>query len=595
MDPPGAIKNLVPVTELAPFRVFRGLDNYFNNWQTPNVWRGAVSYVTGAHSMKVGYQGAYLIEEIKDFANDTQLTYTFFGGAPISLTMRIAPWEINNRTAYHAFYAQDQWTLNRLTLQGAVRYDHAYSWFPAEGNGINGVSRWNSAPITFPRSDGVHSYNDITPRVGAAYDLFGNGKTSLKVNLGKYLQSANNQENYTISNPALDGRNGRRGPTFQTTTSRPWTDANGDFNPDCDLLNPALNGECGPWGSTNFGNPNALTQFNPDVLKGWGTRPYDWQFGASIQQEVLPRVSVEAGYYRRWFGNFFVYDNTLLGPNDFDQITITAPPNPGLPNGGGYPATFLTLKEGRSATVLNNYTFASDFGGKDPTVYWHGFDITVNARMQNGLVVQGGTSTGRGVRDYCSVAAELPEFYNTALTNPAQNIQTTPFQLLQDCKITENWLTQFRGLASYTIPKIDVLVSTVLQFRPNASTGPTDTTVASNGTSLAANYSLTNAQVQAAIGRPLAVGTSTQVNIVPAGTLYAERVNQVDLRAAKVLQFGKTRTTVGFDLYNLFNANPGVAFNQTFNPAITTGIGSWLQPTQVLNPRFVRFNATVDF
>jgi hypothetical protein len=245
--------------------------------------------------------------------------------------------------------------------------------------------------------------------------------------------------------------------------------------------------------------------------------------------------------------------------------------------------------------VLNNYTFASDFGGKDPTVYWHGFDITVNARMQNGLVVQGGTSTGRGVRDYCSVAAELPEFYNTALTNPAQNIQTTPFQLLQDCKITENWLTQFRGLASYTIPKIDVLVSTVLQFRPNASTGPTDTTVASNGTSLAANYSLTNAQVQAAIGRPLAVGTSTQVNIVPAGTLYAERVNQVDLRAAKVLQFGKTRTTVGFDLYNLFNANPGVAFNQTFNPAITTGIGSWLQPTQVLNPRFVRFNATVDF
>ena len=129
-------------------------------------------------------------------------------------------------------------------MQGAVRFDRAWSWFPAEHNGAPQTSIWNAAPITFPRTDGVTGYNDITPRMGIVIRRFGNGKTSLKVNLGKYLQSANNQENYTISNPALDGRNGRRGPNFQTQAPRTFIDFDGDHPPDCDMLSPAPNGEC---------------------------------------------------------------------------------------------------------------------------------------------------------------------------------------------------------------------------------------------------------------------------------------------------------------------------------------------------------------
>ena len=204
-----------------------------------------------------------------------------------------------------------------MTLQGALRYDRAWSWFPAEHNGAPQASRWNAAPIMFGKTDGVTGYNDITPRGGFAYDVFGNGKTSLKVNAGKYLQSANNQENYTISNPALDGRNGRRGPNFQTTATRNFIDFDGDHDPDCNMLDPNPNGECiTPLG--NFANPNALTQVNPDVLHGWGVRPYDWQWGVSVQQEILPRTSLEVGYARRWFSNFFVNDNINIGPADFE-------------------------------------------------------------------------------------------------------------------------------------------------------------------------------------------------------------------------------------------------------------------------------------
>jgi hypothetical protein len=196
--------------------------------------------------------------------------------------------------------------------------------------------------------------------------------------------------------------------------------------------------------------------------------------------------------------------------------------------------------------------------------------------MRNGLVFEGGTSTGRGVTDNCAVAAQVPEMLQTALTNSSLNLLTNPWQPTSACRVEEKWLTQFRGLASYTIPKADVLVSAIVQLKPNASTGPTDTTVGSNGTSLAANYAFSSTQT---------------VNLVQPGTLYGPRVNTVDLRIAKVLRLGGTRSNVGFDLYNLFNANPGTAFNQTFS----AGSPTYLRPTTILRPRFVRFNATVDF
>ena len=158
--------------------------------------------------------------------------------------------------------------------------------------------------------------------------------------------------------------------------------------------------------------------------------------------------------------------------------------------------------------------------------------------------------------------------------------------------MNENWQTNVRGLVSYTIPRIDVQTSAIWRSVANTVPQTDQNAVATNGLSLNANYDVTSAQVQAAIGRPLPGGAATQsVNLALPGQVFGPRISTVDLRVTKVLRFGRTRTNVGLDLYNLFNDNTGTAFNQAFG---TDGL-TWLRPTAVMSPRFVRFNVTMDF
>jgi hypothetical protein len=172
----------------------------------------------------------------------------------------------SNRTVPDAFFVQDQWTRGRLTLQGGLRYEHVRSFFPEGENGYE-AHRFGPA-FTFPRTDGVRGFNDITPRMGVAYDVFGNGRTALKVSMSKYLQAAYNGEAYTVNNPAV---------TLVQTTSRGWNDTAavpggipGDFVPQCDYLNPVANGECQAWTNLNWGQQGQTTAVNPAVQEGWG-------------------------------------------------------------------------------------------------------------------------------------------------------------------------------------------------------------------------------------------------------------------------------------------------------------------------------------
>ena len=247
----------------------------------------------------------------------------------------------------------------------------------------------------FPRTDGVKGYRDLTPRGGAVYDLFGNGKTAVRMNFGKYLQGVFSGEAYTIKNPAT---------TLVSSITRSWTDPNGDRVAQCDFLNPLANLECGPWSNVNWGASVATTRVNPEVLEGWGTRNSDWQFGVGIQHEILPRMSIDVSYNRRWWNNFFTTHNAALTPADFDEVTITAPQNPRLPGGGGYPVTFL-VRNNRNPTLGAGDPYYTTTAATSATRRTTGTAWTCRSARgcAEALFVQAGTSTGRGVNDTCDV------------------------------------------------------------------------------------------------------------------------------------------------------------------------------------------------
>jgi len=199
------------------------------------LWKGSLSYVTGAHSLKIGYQHTLMTDDRTWMTNNQNLTYRVDNGEPNQLTQSISPWVNNARAGWDGLFVQEQWTGRRLTLQGAVRFDRARSWFPEQQEG---PSRFLPAPIVVPETRGVDSYNDITPRIGLGYDVFGTGKTAIKIGLGKYLDGVGINGNYANTNPTL--RMPQTTMVFGTAgVTRAWTDANRNWVPDCDLLNPA--------------------------------------------------------------------------------------------------------------------------------------------------------------------------------------------------------------------------------------------------------------------------------------------------------------------------------------------------------------------
>jgi hypothetical protein len=530
--------------------------NWNSHWNGAHTWRASASYVTGAHSMKFGYQGAHHEDDRTSFTNSNFLAYRVNNAVPNQFTMSLNPFTSQSRVRYTAFYAQEQWTLGRVTVQGALRYDHSWSYFPAQQIGPH---RFLPVAVSYDRSEGV-SYNDISPRAGLAWDLFGTGKTAVKLNVGRYLEPASNGNGlYGVTNPLS---------RISTSANRSWNDGNRNWVPDCDLLNPATQNNlaaggdsCGATSPSTFGTVGVTTSYDPGVLQGWGVRPYDWGIGASIQQEILPRVSVEVQYTRRWLGNFNATDNLALSPADFNSFSVVAPSDPRLPDGGGYTVSGLyNVTQAGFVRAPNNFVTLSDNVGKRTQVY-NGILVNVSARPRNGLTIQGGLNSGATVQDSCEVRNATPE---SAALNPY-------------CRNAPGLVTRVTGLAAYTVPKIDVLFSTT--FRSD------------QGAVLAANYNVPAAVVAQTLGRlPSGGAANLTVNLLEPGKKWGDRVNEIDIRVAKVLRFGGTRSNVGIDIYNLLNSDAILTYNQTFIPG-----GQWLRPNTVLTPRFIKLSAQIDF
>jgi len=412
----------------------------------------------------------------------------------------------------------------------------------------------------------VPNWKDLNPRLGASYDLFGDGRTALKVTLGRYVEPTGTGIP-TANNPIV---------TAVNSVNRTWNDANRNYIPDCDLRNPAANGECGAFDNQNFGNNNpAATRYADDVLRGFGVRNYLWDISTEVQHQLRPGVSVTGGYYRNWAANFRVTDNLQVTPADYSPYCITAPVDPRLPGGGGYQVCGLyDIAPAKFGLVNNLVTQASNFSGEHsqfncdvsgslasnngallstPSGILCGqsdfFGIRVDTRFGSGVQFGAGVDTGRTVIDNCLVV-------------------DSPQQLL-NCRTVMPFgaSTQVKLYASYPLPG-DFTVSGTFQ-----NVG---------GPAIEANYAATNAEIAPSLGRDLAAcrgatvctATATVPLIVPR-TLFERRRTQLDLRLSKIFRVGpKIRLQGNFDVYNVLNANSVLGVNANYGR-------SWLLPTSV--------------
>ena len=587
-----AIQNMIPVTEQSSGLIYRSYaatpNGGLNNTLVPNyTYRVGLSYVTGTHSIKTGWNDTFGYLNTYNYTYNP-LMYTFLNGTPTSLTEFATPF-MSKSEENHDFgaFVQDTIKLNRTTATLALRYDWFKTGFPAQtvdvGSPVVGLGSRN---LSFPASDNLN-WKDISYRMGFVHDLHGDGKTAIKVAANKYLLGQTLNGFGLSPNPVN---------ALQVNTTRSWADSNKNFVVDCNLASPAAQNltasggdNCGAIANSAFGTTIPGATFDPDLLTGWGHRPSNWEFSAGVQQQLPMRMSVEVSYFRRIWQNFPVVDNVLAAASDFQQFTMTVPTDPRLPGGGGNQLTYYNVNPNKLGQTQNYNTLSDKYG--EEYEHWNGVDVSVSGRLQNGLRFQAGTSTGHTVADNCAVIAQLPEMLAFGPTNAGGT--TAGNQLpTQFCHLVEPWMTNFKALVVYTLPRVDVQLSATFRSTPGITNAAGNGSGGVQPSGVAANFTATNAYLAANsnLGR-LLTGTTTAtqnttLQIVNPDATYLDRDNQLDFRVGKVFKTGGLRSTVNLDLYNLLNRSTILSVNAAY--------AAWLTPTAISNPRLMKISLTLD-
>jgi hypothetical protein len=468
-----------------------------NNYK--RYYSASLAYVTGSHALKGGVQYNHAVEDSYYNVDPWHMVAQFRAGVPSSVLVDNTP--VYNKPGHDeaGLFFQDSWTLKRLTVNPGIRFDWFHPWVAEQ---TAPASPW-LAERHFAAIDDMLSFKNWSPRLGVIYNLFGDGKTALKANFGKYVAIMGN------------GQADLYNPLGVLTDQRTWRDTNGDLFPQYS--------EVGPSTVSNFGTRAPRFQ-DPNV-----EREKQIEVSASIQHQLLPRMSVTAGYYHRMFYDLAQTVNTLVNVNtDYTPVQIADP------RGGGQTITIYNL----SPSKLGQ-TNLVDTTSKTNRVYWDGIDLSATGRLGEGGRLYGGASFGGNSQDMCDVVD--PNFTGSL---------ATPVWGRQYCNQSAPWRPLYKFGGSLPLP-LDTQVSGTLSSFP--------------GNSESITYGVTRTIYPALVQTSITVPLDDPSN----PDQYLPRINQLDLRFAKKIQLtGSKRMMLQFDIFNAFNSNPVLAAVTSFGPTV---------------------------
>jgi hypothetical protein len=533
----------------------------------------SMSYVTGSHNVKVGIQDTWGQYRRTRVANG-DLRAFFQNGTPAFVHVLNTPLEWKDKLkADLGVYAQDAWTLNRLTMNYGVRFEHFAHEIPNE---VAPAGRFSAArefgPIPLP------TWNSASPRFGAVYDLFGNQKTAVKFSIGKYMQAGSTGFSETYNPLAL------------TTNQLAWTDLNNDTVPQgelgCVYLQPGCEINLAQL-TAGFGVANIST-FDPDIK-----RMYNVETSINVQHELLPRVSVSAGWFHRDFKNLRRRDNPGQTFADYTPFTLWSPID-------GSPITYYNVSN--AARVRN--TTIEVTAGSDRKFVYNGFEYSFNARLPLGITLFGGGNSERTISQSCD------ENWNpNLLLYCDQRDSGIPFR------------TQFK--IAGTVPmKYGIQAGFSLQSLPGYRYGTPSLSAAAGvsgpeGQPSAAQINNPNGQgtvwlitsqttysvcpgnsasqgcVVGARVNPGITVASLSVPLIAPMTEYGDRINQLDLNFSKTVRVRNISIQPKIDFFNVLNVSPVYAVRGV--GGLNYGTQAYMQPQSILVGRVYQLGAVVKF
>ena len=485
---------------------FNAATTEFYNPFVANQAVASMSYVTGSHSIKVGMQWKYgwIKNTVTQNGNMVQI---YNNGAPLQVRVYNTPLQSRaNLNGDQGIYVQDSWRINKLTLSPGIRWER----FNAEVAEQSAPAGRFVGARHFDEIKNLPNFRNWVPRLGGAYDLFGEGKTGIKFSVGRYMQQDASSFPQTYN------------PMVQSTATLSWTDLNKDDiaqgelgclyqTPGCEINFAQL--------SSSFGSRRNK---NPDAnLK----RPFQMVYNAGVVQEIRPGLGLAVNYFRREFHDISFTNSLSVPTSAYTPFQYPDPRNNG---------EFLTVYNVSTAALGAPINELDTTSTNNKTTY-NGFDVTANARFGNGAIVSGGTSTGRTIQIACDV------------TDPNNT------RYCDQSKLDIPLLTTAKVSGSYPL-KYGVRVSGVFQSTP--------------GDAVATTYTVTAANFRTATGVTMGQ-SSVNLRLNKPGERYLPRVYQLDMTISKSFKVGNARVSPEISLFNMLNANP-VLSESTAYPAVGT-------------------------